>query len=119
MEQDATVTGRPLYQENYEYSANRYEGTIIFFFGEFPERIGYSWKRNFNNTSDTNLKNFRWKATLPMSYIIKDENGEVMRIVGRQEEARQVTQQREGWTFKCVRKPKAKVDLSQFEEALI
>jgi hypothetical protein len=52
-----------------------------------------------------------------MSYIIKDENGETMRIVGRQEEARQIVQQREGWTFKCVRKPVQKVDLSMLEEA--
>ena len=51
-------------------------------------------------------------------YIIKDENGEVMRIVGRQEEARHIVQQREGWTFKCVRKPVRKVDLSMLEEAL-
>ena len=54
-----------------------------------------------------------------MSYIIYDEDGEVMRVVGRQEEARQLTKQREGWTFKCVRKPKQHLDLSQFEEALI
>ena len=52
-------------------------------------------------------------------YIIKDENNEVMRVVGRQEEARQIINQREGWTFKCVRKPKVTLDLSQFEEALI
>tara|TARA_R110000868_G_scaffold301295_1_gene561754 strand:- start:3132 stop:3296 length:165 start_codon:yes stop_codon:yes gene_type:complete len=54
-----------------------------------------------------------------MSYIIKDENGEVMRVVGRQEEARQITQQREGWSFKCIHKPVKKIDLSQFEDALI
>ena len=36
-----------------------------------------------------------------MSYIIKDEYGEVMRVVGRQEEARHIVQQREGWTFKA------------------
>ena len=52
-----------------------------------------------------------------MSYIIKDENGETMRIVHRQEEARQIVQSREGWTFKCVRKPVRKVDLSMLEEA--
>lgn len=52
-----------------------------------------------------------------MKYIIKDENGETMRIVGRQEEARQIVQIREGWTFKCVRKPIKKIDLSQFEDA--
>ena len=50
-------------------------------------------------------------------YVIRNENNEVMRIVGRQEEAIAVCSLREGWTFKCVRKPK--LDLSQFEEALI
>jgi hypothetical protein len=52
-----------------------------------------------------------------MSYLIKDENGETMRVVGRQEEARQIIKLREGWTFKCIRKPVKKLDLSQFEEA--
>jgi hypothetical protein len=51
-------------------------------------------------------------------YIIKDENGETMRTVHRQEEARQIVQRREGWTFKCVRKPVRKVDLSMLGEAL-
>jgi hypothetical protein len=50
-------------------------------------------------------------------YVIKDENGETMRTVYRQEEARQIVQSREGWTFKCVRKPVRKVDLSMLEEA--
>lgn len=54
-----------------------------------------------------------------MSYIVKDENGEVMRIVGRQEEARQIIKSRDGWTFKCVRKIIKKLDLSQFQDALI
>jgi len=54
-----------------------------------------------------------------VSYVIRDETGEIMRVVGRQEEARHITEQREGWTFKCVRKPKQQLDLSQFEEALI
>lgn len=49
-----------------------------------------------------------------MSYVIKDENGEVMRIVGRQEEARNIVQTRTGWSFKCVRKPKP---VYKFEEA--
>lgn len=51
-------------------------------------------------------------------YIIKDENGDTMRIVGRQEEARQIVANRDGWTFKCVRKPVKKFDLSQLGEAL-
>ena len=53
-----------------------------------------------------------------MSYIIKDENGETMRIVGRQEEAKQIVANREGWTYKCVRKSVRKVDLSELGEAL-
>lgn len=53
-----------------------------------------------------------------MKYIVKDENGETMRIVGRQEEARQLTQSRIGWTFIGVRSSKVKLDLSQFEVAL-
>jgi hypothetical protein len=52
-------------------------------------------------------------------YVIRNEDNEIMRIVGRQEEAIAVCSLREGWTFKCVRKPKPKLDLSQFEEALI
>lgn len=54
-----------------------------------------------------------------MKYIVKDENGETMRIVGRQEEARQLVNARAGWTFKGVRSPKVKLDLSQFADALI
>lgn len=54
-----------------------------------------------------------------MKYLIKDENGETMRIVGRQEEARQLVNTRSGWTFKGVRSPKIKFDLSQFKDALI
>lgn len=54
-----------------------------------------------------------------MSYVIRDEDGEVMRVVGRQEEARQIVSQRAGWTFKRVTKPKQQIDLSQFEEALL
>lgn len=52
-----------------------------------------------------------------MKYLIKDENGEVMRIVGRQEEALAICALRLGWTFKCLRKPK--INLYQFEKALI
>lgn len=51
-------------------------------------------------------------------YVIYNEDNEKMRVVGRQEEARQIVQNREGWTFKCIRKPKPTPDLSQFEEAL-
>ena len=51
-------------------------------------------------------------------YLVKDENGETMRVVSRQEEARHIVQNREGWTFKCVKKPVKKVDLSELGEAL-
>jgi hypothetical protein len=51
-------------------------------------------------------------------YLIYDENKELMRTVARQEEAKQITESREGWTFKCVRKPQTKPDLSQLGEAL-
>ena len=53
-----------------------------------------------------------------MAYNIKDENGELMRVVHRKEEAEQLVQQREGWTFKYVRKPVRQVDLSSLGEAL-
>lgn len=52
-----------------------------------------------------------------MTYIIRDEDGQIMRIVGRWEEAQGIVKCREGWTFTRVCKPK--LDLSQFEEALI
>lgn len=51
-----------------------------------------------------------------MSYLIRNEDGEIMRVVGRQEEAQAICALRSGWTFKCVRKPVRKLDLSQFEE---
>ena len=54
-----------------------------------------------------------------MSYIIYNEDNEKMRIVHRQEEAIAICSLRAGWTFKCVRKPKQTIDLSQYEEALI
>ena len=54
-----------------------------------------------------------------MKYLIKDEHGELMRIVSRQEEALAICALRAGWTFKCLRKPIKRIDLSQFEDALI
>lgn len=54
-----------------------------------------------------------------MSYILYDENNEVMRIVGRQEEARYIVSNREGWSFKCVRNKRPSIDWNNFEEALI
>ena len=52
------------------------------------------------------------------NYLIRNEDGELMRIVGRQEEARCIVSLRTGWTFKCIRTPKPLIDLSQFQEAL-
>jgi hypothetical protein len=52
-------------------------------------------------------------------YRIYDENQELMRMVSRQEEARQIVTGRSGWTFKLFRSPKKMIDLSQFEDALI
>lgn len=54
-----------------------------------------------------------------MKYLVKDENGDLMRVVGRQEEARQLVNARAGWTFNGIRSPKVTIDLSQFEDALI
>jgi hypothetical protein len=54
-----------------------------------------------------------------MSYLIRNEDDELMRVVARQEEAIAICALRNGWTFKYVRKPVKKVDLSQFEDALI
>jgi len=50
-----------------------------------------------------------------MSYVIKDENGEVMRIVGRKEEADQLLKTRPSWTLKYL-KP-VKPAQYKFEEA--
>ena len=49
-----------------------------------------------------------------MSYIVKNEDGDTMRVVGRQEEAQAICALRLGWTFKCVRKAKP---VYNFEEA--
>ena len=37
------------------------------------------------------------------NYLIYNEDNELMRVVGRQEEARHLVQSREGWTFKIQR----------------
>ena len=54
-----------------------------------------------------------------MTYAIKDENGELMRIVGRKEEAMCMAALRPGWTITHVKQPAKVVDLSCFEDALI
>ena len=50
-------------------------------------------------------------------YLIYDEDKELMRTVSRQEEAKQIVENREGWSFKCVRIPVTKPDLSELGEA--
>lgn len=54
-----------------------------------------------------------------MPYIIKDENGDLMRVVRRQEEARQIIDIREGWTMTHVKQQKEPIEsvLKQFERA--
>lgn len=41
-----------------------------------------------------------------MLYHIRDEDGELMRVVRRREEAKELVQQREGWTYKAHRELK-------------
>lgn len=52
-----------------------------------------------------------------MKYLIRDENGELMRIVGRRDEAKHIINLRTGWTIQAI--PKPKLDLSKFEDALL
>jgi hypothetical protein len=40
-----------------------------------------------------------------MSYVIKDEEGYKMRVVGRLEEAKVICAVRKGWTYKFFRPP--------------
>ena len=52
-------------------------------------------------------------------YLIKDEKGEAMRVVFRQEEAQAIAALRPGWYFKKVKKPnKNKEILAKIERAL-
>ena len=54
-----------------------------------------------------------------MPYIIKDENGEAMRLVRRHEEAKQIIALRDGWTMHRVKLEKAPIEelLKTFERA--
>jgi hypothetical protein len=56
-----------------------------------------------------------------MSYSIKDENGERMRIVGRLEEAKYICYLNKGWTYKFFRPPSQESFFYnyKFEDALI
>lgn len=71
--------------------------------------VGTLARRGRSDPSDANREN--------ILYVIYNEDKEKMRVVGRQEEARQIVSSREGWTFKCVKNPKPIPDLSNFEEA--
>lgn len=70
------------------------------------------WSCNFGRNSWFDV----WLGFL-MPYIIKDENGETMRIVGRQEEAKQIVQARIGWTFKRIMQKIIKQD--GYSEAIL
>jgi len=52
-------------------------------------------------------------------YYIHDEMGELMRVVRRHEEAKQILAIYHGWTMTHVRVKRKVIDLSQFEDALV
>jgi hypothetical protein len=52
-----------------------------------------------------------------MSYSIKDEEGNKVRIVGRLEEAKALCALREGWTYNFFRTPQQEPIFYRFEEA--
>ncbi len=64
------------------------------------------------NTTYQNLRN-----TSLNTYLIYDENKELMRKVSRREEANQIVNGRVGWTYKLLRCKKKPIDLSMLEEA--
>jgi hypothetical protein len=52
------------------------------------------------------------------TYLIYDENHELMRKVSKREEADQIVSGRTGWTYKLLRFKKKPINLTQFQEAL-
>jgi hypothetical protein len=52
------------------------------------------------------------------TYLIYDENQELMRKVSKREEADQIVSGRVGWTYKLLRCKKKPINLTQFQEAL-
>lgn len=54
-----------------------------------------------------------------MRFLIYNEDQELMRVVGRQEEAMAICSIRKGWSYKTIRNSVKRIDLNQFEEALI
>ncbi len=73
----------------------------------------YAYYLNLNTTYQ-NLRN-----TSLNTYLIYDENKELMRKVSRREEANQIVNGRVGWTYKLLRCKKKPIDLSMLEEALL
>ena len=71
----------------------------------------YAYCLNLNTTYQS-LRN----ASLN-TYLIYDENKELMRKVSRREEANQIVNGRVGWTYKLLRCKKKPIDLSMLEEA--
>ena len=64
------------------------------------------------NTTYQSLRN----ASLN-TYLIYDENHELMRKVSRREEANQIVNGRVRWTYKLLRCKKKPIDLSMLKEA--
>ena len=54
-----------------------------------------------------------------LMYYIYDEMGELMCIVRRLEEAKEIVSCRNEWSFVYVQKKRKTIDLSNFEDALI
>lgn len=52
-------------------------------------------------------------------YYVYDEMGELMRVVRRHEEAKQIVSSRHEWSYVRVQVKRKPVDLSQFEDALV
>jgi len=52
-----------------------------------------------------------------MRYEVRDEEGNLMRVFHRREEAEAWVSIREGWTVKARRQPKPKLDFSSLPEA--
>lgn len=54
-----------------------------------------------------------------MPYIIRDENGEAMRLVRRHEEAKHIINLRDGWTMEYIKTPREKPEdiIKLFERA--
>lgn len=54
-----------------------------------------------------------------MAYLLWDEEGDLMRVVSRKEEAERLVAIMQLWQYTYVKDKSNKPDLSQFEDALI